>query len=319
MSDTGVWLRLTAALGALALGVGAVAIVVVLAHRTPGPTDTSSSPASSAAPATGETDTSAFPAPPPGAVTFSRPDGSDVLALGVVPGRKLKLRASVLGGQGEGVSGLNVSFRVGGRKATGVSCGAGCYDASVKSASPPKVVEVAVNRDSGTTTWRVPMPRPWPPADASAIVARATREFRALRSVAVRDWLASGPGQSLFTRWTLVAPNRLKYQVKNGSSAVIIGDRRWDKLPGGKWEESEQTPIRQPTPFWRSWTNAYLLDDSKSAWHVSFFDPKTPGWYELLIDKDTTHLLELRMHATAHFMREVYSRFNAPVTVTPPD
>src|SRR4030095_16592624 len=100
MSDTGVWLRLTAALGALALGVGAVAIVVVLAHRTPGPTDTSRSPAVSAAPATRETDTSTFRALPPGAVTFSRADGSDVLALGVVPGRELKLRASVLGGQG---------------------------------------------------------------------------------------------------------------------------------------------------------------------------------------------------------------------------
>jgi hypothetical protein len=318
MADTDVWLRLTAALGALALGVAAVVIVVVLAHRTPGPTDTSSSSAPIAAVAS-EPEASAFPAPPKGAVVFSRPDGSDVLALGVVPGRKLKLQASVLGGQGEGVSGLNVSFRVGGRRATGVPCGAGCYDTSVKSASPPKLVEVAVKRDSGTTTWRVPMPRVWPPADASPIVARATREFRALRSVAVRDWLASGPGQSLFTRWTLVAPNRLKYQVKNGSSAVIIGNRRWDKLPGGKWEESAQTPIRQPTPFWRSWRNAYLLDDSKSAWHVSFFDPKTPGWYELLIDKDTTRVLELRMHATAHFMREVYSRFNAPVTVTPPD
>jgi hypothetical protein len=318
MSDTGVWLRLTAALGALALGVAAVVVVVVLAHRTPGPTDTSSSSAPIAAVAS-ESKASAFPAPPKGAVVFSRPEGSDVLALGVVPGRKLKLQASVLGGQGEGVSGLNVSFRVGGRKAAGVPCGAGCYDASVKSASPPKVVDVTVKRDSGTTTWRVPMPRAWPPADASPIVARATREFRALRSVAVRDWLASGPGQSLFTRWTLVAPNRLKYQVKNGSSAVIIGDRRWDKLPGGKWEESAQTPIRQPAPFWRSWRNAYLLDDSKSAWHVSFFDPKTPGWYELLIDKDTTRVLELRMHATAHFMREVYSRFNAHVTVTPPD
>ena len=37
MSETAVWLRLTAALGALALGVAAVAIVAVLAHRTPGP------------------------------------------------------------------------------------------------------------------------------------------------------------------------------------------------------------------------------------------------------------------------------------------
>src|SRR4029450_3223884 len=171
MSDTGVWLRLTGALGALALGVGAVAIVVVLAHRTPGPTDTSSSSAPIAAPATGETDTAAFPAPPPGAGTCSRSDGSDVIALGVVPGRKLKLRASVLGGQGGGVGGLNVSFRVGGRKATGVPCGAGCYDASVKSASTPKVVEVAVKRDSGTTTWRVPMPRACQPADAAGRAA----------------------------------------------------------------------------------------------------------------------------------------------------
>jgi len=318
MSETAVWLRLTAALGALALGVAAVTIVVVLAHRTPGPTSTSIS-GTPIARDVRQSDAAAFPAPPPGAVTFSRPDGHDVLALAVVPGKKLKLQASVLGGQGEGVDGLDVSFRVDARKAAGVPCGPGCYGASVGSRARPKVVEVDVRRDGGTTRWRMPMPRVWPPPDASPIVARAAREFRSLHSVAVRDWLASGPGQSLFTRWTLVAPNRLAYQVKNGSSAVIIGNRRWDKLPGGKWEESEQTPIRQPTPFWQSWTDAHLLDETKSTWHVSFFDPKTPGWYELLIDKDTTRVLELRMHATAHFMREVYSRFNAPVTIRPPD
>jgi hypothetical protein len=290
-------------------------IVAVLAHRTPGPAGATTTPAPSTPAPTGET---AFPAPPQGAVVFSRPDGSDVLALAVLPGRKLGLQASVLGRQGKGVDGLNVSFRVGSQKAEGQSCGAGCYRADLASAVSPKLVEVAVKRDRGTTTWRVPMPRQWPPADASAIVQRATRTFRALRTVAVRDWLASGPGHPLFTRWELVAPNRLTYQVEHGSAAVIIGDRRWDKLPGGKWTESEQTPIRQPTPFWRSWIDAHVLESSKSAWRVSFFDPKTPGWYQLTIAKRTMLLLDLRMHATAHFMREVYSRFNAPVKVTPP-
>src|SRR6185436_9603238 len=105
----------------------------------------------------------AFPAPPPGAVVYSRPDGHDVLALGVVPGRKLKLQASVLGGQGEGVSGLNVSFRAGAHKAVGVPCGPGCYAASVATRSRPEFVEMDVRRDSRTTKWRVPMPRVWPP------------------------------------------------------------------------------------------------------------------------------------------------------------
>jgi hypothetical protein len=44
MSDAGVWLRLTAALGALAFGVAAVVIVVVLAHRTPGPAGATNTP-----------------------------------------------------------------------------------------------------------------------------------------------------------------------------------------------------------------------------------------------------------------------------------
>jgi hypothetical protein len=315
MSERGVWLRLVAAFGALALGIAAAVIVAVLAHRTPGPVGAATTPAPTP---TAPTGTTAFPAPPPNAVVFSRPYGSDVLALAVVPGRELGLQASVLGQQGEGVDGLNVSFRVGSQTADGQSCGAGCYRADVASAGSPKLVEVAVERDRGKTTWRVPMPRQWPPPDASAIIQRATRTFRALRSVAVRDWLASGPGRPLFTRWMLVAPDRLTYQVEHGSAAVIIGDRRWDKIPGGKWEESEQTPIHQPTPFWRSWTDAHVLESSKSAWRVSFFEPQTPGWYELTIAKRTMNLLELRMHATAHFMREVYGHFNAPVKVTPP-
>jgi hypothetical protein len=320
MSDTGVWLRLVAAIGALALGVTAAVIVAVLAHRTPGPAGATNTPAPSATATavSGETSKTAFPTPPQGAVVFSRPDGSDVLALAVVPGRKLALQASVLGEQGEGVDGLNVSFRVGSRAARAQPCGAGCYRASVASVAAPKLVEVDVRRTRKTTTWRVPMPRRWPPPDASSLVARAARTFRALKTVAVRDRLASGPGHALFTRWTLVAPNRLAYQVENGPAAVIIGNRRWDKLPGGKWEESEQTPIRQPTPFWVSSTDAHVLESTKSAWRVSFFDPKTPAWFELVIAKRSLNLLELRMHTTAHFMHEVYDRFNAPVQVTPP-
>jgi len=310
-------LRLLAALGALALGATAVVIVGVLAHRTPGPAAATNTPAPSTT-SSDETEKTGFPAPPEGAVVFSRPDGSDVLALAVVPGRDLGLQASVVDGQGKGVDGLNVSFRVGSQAADGEQCGAGCYRATVSSPAAPRLVEVRVARDEKTTTWRVPMPRQWPPRDASALIERATRTFRGLRTVAVRDWLASGPGHALFSRWTLAAPDRLTYRIENGPAAVIIGNHRWDKVPGGKWEKSPQTPIHQPTPFWVSWTDARVLASTKSAWRVSFFDPKTPGWYELRIAKRSLRTLELRMHATAHFMREVYSQFNEPLKITPP-
>jgi hypothetical protein len=107
--------------------------------------------------------------------------------------------------------------------------------------------------------------------------------------------------------------------VQNGPAAVIIGSRRWDKLPGQKWEESKQEPIHQPTPFWVSWTDAHVLAETRATWRVSFFDPKTPGWYELTIAKSSSRPLELKMHTTAHFMREVYEGFNSAIEITPPE
>jgi hypothetical protein len=312
MSDANVWPRLVAAIGAVVLGAAAVAIVAVLAHRTPGPIAAAAPRAPSAPPE------KVFPAPPENAVVFSRRDGTDVLALAVVPGRQLGLQASVVGGQGEGVDGLGVSFRLGSHVSTASTCGAGCYEATVPSRTAPQAVEVDVRRRDRTTSWLVRMPRPWPPRDASALVARTTSTFRKLHSFVVREWLTSGSVAVVFSRWTIVAPDKLSYQVKGGPQAVIIGNRRWDKLPGQRWEQSEQAPIHQPTPFWSSWTDAHVLESRKASWRVSFFDPKARGWYELLIAKRSLLPQQVRMHMTAHFMREVYGRYNAPLQVTRP-
>jgi len=315
MSDA--WLRLLAAIGAVALGAAAVFVAAVLAHRTPGPVGSSVTQQPNGTPSVANGKAS-FPAPPQRAVVFSRQDGSDVLALGVVPGRRLSLQASVVGGQGEGVEGLNVSFRVGSEVVAGQSCGPGCYRASTSPTGAPAEVVVKVIRPGGTTTWNVRMPRPWPPPDASALVERATRAYRSLRTFVIHDRLASGPKYAARTVWTIVAPDRLTYQVANGPAAVIIGNRRWDKLPGAGWQESEQTPIQQPTPFWTSWTDAHVLEATRSAWRVSFFDAKAHAWFELVISKRSLLTLETRMNTTAHFMHEVFGRFNEPMKITPP-
>src|SRR4051812_24506326 len=324
ISEGGVWVRLLASIGALALGAAAVAIVAVLAHRTPGPAGGTNAPGSAGAEPTATTthanepSEAAVPAPPQGAVVFSRPAGDEVIALGVVPGKRLLLQASVLGGQGQGMEGLGVSFGLGGRTLKGDPCGPGCYRAKAPASKVPEAIELRI-AGKKPVTWRVPLPRPWPPRDGSAIVARATKTFRRLKTLTTDDSLSSGLGRTLQTRWTLAAPNRLTYQVRGGPAAVIIGNTRWDKVaPGEPWVKSVQAPIHQPTQFWVSWQNAHVIGETPKTWRVTFFDPKTPGWYEIHVAKDTRRTLDMRMQAAAHFMRQTYRNFNAPVQIAPP-
>src|SRR5580765_1099674 len=76
---------------------------------------------------------SAFPSPPPGATVYARQRGAEALALAVVPtGRQLLLQASVVGQQGQGVSGLSVRFTVAGSTWAAAACGAGCYRATIR-------------------------------------------------------------------------------------------------------------------------------------------------------------------------------------------
>jgi hypothetical protein len=166
-------------------------------------------------------------------------------------------------------------------------------------------------------------PAAWPPPDASALIASASKVWRSLRSLSFSETLASGPRQSTSSTWRIQRPDRVAYQVKGGWAGVIVGERRWDRSPSdGRWVSSAQTRLTQPRPPWVSVRDAHLLGTAtvqgRRAWRVSFFDPGTPGWFEIMLDRQTQHTLELRMVATAHFMHDTYSSFDATPTITPP-
>jgi hypothetical protein len=299
--------RLTAAVLAVAAGATAVALAVLLLHGTPGPV--SAAPAALPVAAAPAPSAPRFPAPPANAVVFSREDGSDALALAVVPGGgRVLAQASVVGPQGTGVRGLSVSF--GSVRAT--ACGAGCYRATLRR---PRAIDLHV----GGTHWLVPLPAPWPPRDASALVARATHVWRSLRTLSFYDRLASDSAHAVVSNWQAVAPDRLSYRIKGGYAAVIVGGRRWDKAPGGRWTESQQSvPVKQPVPVWQSATDARVVGATARTWQITFFDPRTPAWFAISVDKRTSRTLELRMITTAHFMHERYGSFDAPLSITPP-
>jgi hypothetical protein len=128
----------------------------------------------------------------------------------------------------------------------------------------------------------------------------------------------------LQTIWRLEAPDRLSYDLQDGARAIIVGNRRWDRDAGQtRWEESPQTPLRQPTATWGSAPESATLLGSgtvagRPVWRISFVDPSVPAWYTTSIDKQTHRTLALEMTAPAHFMRHAYSGFDALLSIEPP-
>jgi hypothetical protein len=243
------------------------------------------------------------PLPASQMVVQAQESGDYAVALAVRPPGE---EVTVLGPDGQGVN--NLVVRVNGVRAG--ACGPGCYGAF---APLKRTATVTVNGDK--LTFVIPTrPRP-----ASALVAKATRIFRALRSVDYVERLASSPRNKVVSDFTLERPNKLEYHIRGGASGIIIGTRRWDRAGKGPWVESEQSLIPQPEPIWAGhFTNAFLLDATPTTYVVSFMKPLGPTWFTLRLERKTLLPRDLRMTTAAHFMTHRYTRFNAPVQIKPP-
>jgi hypothetical protein len=234
-----------------------------------------------------------------------------------VPGGARPLtRVSVVNGQGAGQGGLEV-------KAAGTAltaCGAGCYQGHV----PAHRLQGTVDVTLGARSYRFRLPSSLDLPSGTATMSRATRVWRALKTLVWHERLAASPTDALYTVYRAVAPDQLAYTISGRSSAIIIGTKRWDRpSPTARWVESPQLPpIRQPQPFWASVSNARVLGEEtvggKPVWVISFFDPVTPAWFEARVEKSTDRTLVLDMTAVAHFMHHDYGPFDAPFELHPP-
>lgn len=268
---------------------------------------------SAGVPTTGFTASSSF-APPRGAVVLAAESGSRAVALAAGDGR---LTATVLGSDGSPESGLRLAFRVAGKEIPAKACGDGCYTAP---APRPAHVDVVLGRGS-PVSFDIPSDaRP-----AGAIVARATRVFRRLRSLVYVESLRSSPKPGLVTTWKMQAPDRVSFRIRDGASAVVIGNHRWDRAKAGApWKESEQAPkLSVPSPTWGNLTvNAHVLGagrvNGRAVWIVSFVNPSIPAWFTAWIDRRSYRTLQLRMTAASHFMFHRYLEFDRPLGIRPP-
>jgi copper transport protein len=244
------------------------------------------------------------PVPAPGMWVQARESGDLGVALAV---GAAEANVFVLGPDYNGVNGLAV--RIAGAEAR--PCGSGCYRAP----PPASGIVAKVSVAGRMLVFRVPVePRP-----ASALVARATRAFRSLRSVDYVERLASSPRNKVVAEFTLERPDRLEYRIRGGADGIIIGSRRWDRAPGGNWVPSPQEVTPQPEPIWAGRvTNAYLLETTPTTYVVSFVKPTGPAWITLTLDRRTLLPRSLRMTAAAHFMTHRYIAFNGPRSIRAP-
>src|SRR3954470_7974458 len=274
---------------------GLVVAVALLTDLRPG---RDRAAAAAAAPATGPP-----PLPTSEMVVQGQEAGDLAVALAVRPPGE---EVTVLGPNGRGLNGLSVS--VNGVEAG--SCGNGCYGAFVPLQRRATVI-VAGRR----LTFAIPKnPRP-----AGAIVARATRAFRALRSVDYVERLASSPRDKVVADFTLERPDRLEYRIRGGASGIVIGTRRWDRTGNKPWAPSAQTPTPQPEPIWSGqFTNAFLLERTRESYLVAFMKPLGPTWFTVRFDRRTLLPRDLRMTTASHFMRHRYTRFNAAPRIKVP-
>ncbi|HEY8706248.1 MAG TPA: copper resistance protein CopC [Gaiellaceae bacterium] len=247
------------------------------------------------------------PPPPAGAVVLAREAGP----LGIaVAAETQRVTAIVLSPAGGGLSGLDVTIQ--GRSTA--ACGSGCYAANVP---PGRTVTVEVAGFGPTRTASFALPARTP--SAAALLRRIRAVYRALSSVTYRERLASDEAHVLVARWRLERPNRIAYSIAGGAQGIVIGNRRWDRdTPEGRWIESAQTPLTQPTTQWAYAANAHVLARTASATTVSFVDPTIPAFFTITLDRQTLRLRALHMTASAHFMTDTYLGFNAPRAIRPP-
>ena len=301
----------SAELAVLALVVVAVAVLTTLRPGRDANAKAQAVAAAEVAPA---------PAPPRGSVTFARESGALAVALAVRPLDPLRLVATILGPSGRGVDGLDVELRAAsaGHRGTASArpCGHGCYAASLR-VSHPSLFEVEIGRSRAVA---FPVTGAWPPRSGTGFLRRATSAFRGLRSAVYLEHLASGPGNAIDTTWKVRAPNRVAYQIRGGAGGIVIGGTRWDRpAPGAHWRRSETTPLEQPFPPWGTrGVDARVLRDTASRVTLSWLDPAVPAWFTGTFDRTTALPRELRMTASAHFMRQRYIAYNRSVEIEPP-
>ena len=238
--------------------------------------------------------------------------GRVLAGLAAVPGGPVEL--AVLAGETP-ISSGGLSFTVDGRPAEAVSCGRACFRLDVDAFNGARRITV-----NGPGRFEFVLPKALPPSGRE-LWEKVQVEMGALRTHRYTEQLSSGVGGGARSTFEVQAPNRLAFRTDDGFRSIIIGTNRWD-LRNGRWERSAFPGLRVPTYMWDGAHNPRLLGRTRFRGQpvqiLSVYDrDPVPAWFRLLVDPQG-RVLDARMIAPSHFMRQQFSAFNGPIVIRPP-
>jgi hypothetical protein len=249
------------------------------------------------------------------ALLLAQHKGRVLVGMAANPGGPVEVAA--LAGETP-VSSNDLSFAVDGKAVEAVSCGRAC--------SRLDVAVFSDSREARRITVNAPerfeflLPEALPAAGAR-LFAKVQREMGSLRANRYTEELTSGVGGGVRSTFDVRAPNRLAFRTADGFRSIIIGRNRWD-FRNGRWERSEFPGLRVPTYMWAGARNARLVGKTRFRGRpvqiLSLYDrAPIPAWFRLLVDQQG-RVLEARMIAPSHFMRQQFRDFNGPIVIRPP-
>jgi hypothetical protein len=301
------WIVLSVAAALLFLGFAGAAFVI----------------ASGSGSKTAEPETTLTLGEPSSQVELPLADQDETLMLAQHKGRVLvgiaasaggQVDVAVLGGE-RPVAPEKLSFAADGKPVDGVPCGRTCFRLEVDAFNGTR--RITVNTPE---RFEFLLPKTLPLSGA-ALFSKVEREMGSLRAHRYTEELTSGVGSGARSTFDVQAPNRMAFRTDDGFRSIIIGRNRWD-FRNGRWERSASPGLRLPAYMWDGARNARLLGQTRFRGRpveiLSVYDREpVPAWFRLLVDPEG-RVLDARMIAPSHFMRQQFSAFNGPIVIRPP-
>lgn len=203
------------------------------------------------------------------------------------------------------------------------SCGSRCLRFPLRVlAGARSSFRVTVDRTGKpAATVRFVLPARLPPL-ADGLYRTARARMLALDSLTMHETLGSGLAAPVVSKWTFGAPDRMSYDIAEGSKAVVIGTTRWD-WAGRRWTRSTSSRLRLPAYPWQVATGARLLGtarvDGRPVRVLAALKPGAdfPTWFLLYVTKDD-RVMRMRMSTTGHFMVDTYGALDSTPAIRPP-
>jgi mono/diheme cytochrome c family protein len=158
--------------------------------------------------------------------------------------------------------------------------------------------------------------------DALDLLGRADRSMNALISLTEDQSIKDDSGHELIVRFDYAAPDRLRYVLQSGATAIDIGTFDYQQKPDGTWLKNERAiPFKWPNFRYAALATSAQIQANENLNGVNAavvsFEYGNFMW-RVWIDPSTSHLLKLSMDGSSHHMLSLFNNFNAAPAIDAP-